>query len=305
MGSGALGSFFGSLLARAGLEVTFIARGAQLEALRARALLVKSAVVGDFSVSVAATDDPGEVGPVDLVVVGVKTYDLDAAAVQLRPMVGPETAVLSLQNGIDATDRIAHVVGAEAVLAGIAYVLAGLEAPGVVKHTAQGKIILGEPNGGLTPRVERVAEVLRQAGIACDTASDVRVPLWEKFVLLAGTAGLTALTRLPFGPIRECAESSELLRAAMREADEVGRARGVPLPQGLVDRHWAMIVGLPAAGQSSMLQDLRAGRRLELESLNGAVVRLGREASVPTPVNFAVYAALKPYANGPPAALAP
>jgi 2-dehydropantoate 2-reductase len=305
MGSGALGSFFGSLLARAGLEVTFIARGAQLEALRARALLVKSAVVGDFSVPVAATDDPGEVGPVDLVVVGVKTYDLDAAAVQLRPMVGPETAVLSLQNGIDATDRIAHVVGAEAVLAGIAYVLAGLEAPGVVKHTAQGKIILGEPNGGLTPRVERVAEVLRQAGIACDTASDVRVPLWEKFVLLAGTAGLTALTRLPFGPIRECAESSELLRAAMREADEVGRARGVPLPQGLVDRHWAMIVGLPAAGQSSMLQDLRAGRRLELESLNGAVVRLGREASVPTPVNFAVYAALKPYANGPPAALAP
>ena len=300
MGSGALGGFFGALLARAGHDVTFIARGAHLEAIRAGGLAVKSPT-GDFAVAGRATDDPRQVGPVDLVLVGVKTYDLDTAAAQLEPLIGPDTAVLALQNGIDATERIARAVGPELVLTGVAYVLTVLESPGVVKHMAQGTIILGEPGGGPSPRVERVAEVLRAAGITCETPSDIRVPLWEKFVLLTATGGVTALTRLAFGPIRECAEASELFRGAMQEAYAVGRARGVALPPGLVERHWQMVRGLPAGIRGSMLPDLLAGRRLEVEALNGTVVRLGRKVGVPTPLNFAVYAALKPYADGAPA----
>jgi 2-dehydropantoate 2-reductase len=299
--AGAVGGFFGGLLARSGQDVTFIARGAQLEAIRARGLAVKSPTIGDFTVSGCATDNPREVGPVDLVLVGVKTYDLDAAAAQLEPLIGPETVVLPLQNGIEATDRIARAVGPEPLLTGVAYVLTALEAPGVVKHIAQGMIILGEPEGGPSPRVERVAEALRNAGISCETPSDIRVPLWAKFVLLTATGGVAALMRLAFGPIRECAEASELFRAAMQEADTVGRAHGVALPAGLVDGHWQIVCGLPASAHGSMLQDLRAGRRLELEALNGSVVRLGQEVGVPTPLNFAVYAALKPYADGSPA----
>ena len=301
MGSGALGGFFGGLLARAGQDVTFIARGAHLEAIRSRGLVVNSPIVDDFTVSAPATDDPREIGPVDFVLVGVKTYDLDAAAAQLPPLLGPETAVLPLQNGIDATEHIARVVGSDRVLTGVAYVLAVLDGPGVIKHVAQGRIVLGEGNGGRSGRVDRVAEALRAAGIGCETPPDIRVPLWEKFVLLAATGGVTALTRLPFGPIRDCAEARELFRGAMQEADAVGRAHGVALPPDLVDRHLEMMLGLPAAGHGSMLQDLRAGRRLELEALNGAVVREGEQAGVATPLNFAVYAALKPYANGPPA----
>jgi 2-dehydropantoate 2-reductase len=300
MGSGALGGFFGGLLARAGQDVTFIARGAHLEAIRSRGLVVKSATLGDFTVSAPATDDPREIGPVDLVLVGVKTYDLDAAAAQLPPLVGPQTAVLPIQNGIDAPDRIARVVGSDAVLTGVAYVLSVLDGPGVIKHIAQGRIVLGQQNGGRGGRVERVAQALRAAGIGCDTPPDIRVPLWEKFVLLAATGGVMALARLPFGPLRDCAETRELCRGAMQEAAVVGRACGVALPPDLVDRHWEMVLGLPPAGTGSMLQDLRAGRRLELAALNGAVVREGLQAGVATPLNFAVYAALKPYADGAP-----
>jgi 2-dehydropantoate 2-reductase len=301
MGSGAVGGFFGGLLARSGQDVTFVARGAQLDAIRSRGVVIKSGTLGEFTISAPATDDPRATGPVDLVLVGVKTYDLDAAAAQLRPLLGPHTAVLPLQNGIDATDRIAHALGSDAVLTGVAYVLSVLEGPGVIRHIAQSRIILGEPNGGPGERVERVAQALREAGIDCETPTDMRVRVWEKFVLLAATGGVMAVTRLPFGPLRDCAAAGELFRGAMQEADAVGRALGVALPRDLVDRHWKMVLGLPPAGQGSMLQDLSAGRRLELEALNGAVVRRGRDAGVATPLNFAIYAALKPYADGPPA----
>jgi 2-dehydropantoate 2-reductase len=182
----------------------------------------------------------------------------------------------------------------------VAYVVSSVEAPGVIRHFGLSKIVMGEPNGGASPRLERLAAALRSAAITWETPPDIRVPLWEKFVLLAGSGGVMALTRLPCGPLRDCAETAALFRGAMEEADAVGRAAGVPLPADLIDRHWQTFVGLPAAAQGSMLQDLKAGRRLELESLNGAVVRLGRELGVPTPLNFAVYAALKPYAQGAP-----
>lgn len=301
MGSGGLGGFYGGLLARAGEDVTFIARGAHLEAIRGRGLTVKSQMMGDFSVSAPATDDPGTLAPVELVLVGVKTYDLDAAGEQMRPLVGPETVVLPLQNGIDATDRLARAVGAGRVIAGVAYVASFVEAPGVIKHTAMNRILLGEPNGGPSPRVERIANMLRGAGIVCETPTEIRVSLWEKLIVLAGTGGVMALTRLPVGPLRDCAEAAALFRGAMEEAAAVGRACGVPLAEGIVNQHWDMILGLPPAAHGSMLQDLKMGRRLEVESLNGTVIRLGREMGIPTPLNFAVYAGLKAYAEGPPA----
>jgi 2-dehydropantoate 2-reductase len=301
MGSGALGGFFGGLLARAGEDVTFIARGAHLAAIRTRGLTIKSEAVGDFTISAPATDDPRTIGSVDLVLVGVKTYDLGLAAEQIRPLVGPDTLVLPLENGIQASDRLAQSLGQEPVLTGVAYVLSSLQAPGVVKHIAQGRLLLGEPSGGPSPRVRRLAEALQGAGIACETPPDIRVPLWEKFILLSATGGAMALTRLPFGPVRESAEAGEFCRGVMDETEAVGRASGIGVPRDIAGRHWQMILGLPAAGHGSMLQDLKAGRRLELESLNGAVVRLGRELGVPTPLNFAIYAALKPYVNGPPA----
>ena len=301
MGSGGLGGFFGGLLARAHQDVTFIARGAHLEAIRARGLTVISPMVGEFTVApAAATDDPTSIGPVDLVIVGVKTYDLYAAAEQMRPLVGPQSVVLPLQNGIDATQRIAHAVDATSVLMGVAYVASFVDAPGVIRHAALNRILLGEPDAGPSERVARIAAILRDAGIPCETPGDIRIPLWEKFALMAGTGGVMAVTRLPAGPLRDCVEASALFRGAIQEACAVGRAAGVPLSDDVVDRHWAMILGLPPGAHGSMLQDLKTGRRLELESLNGAIVRLGSELGTPTPLNFAIHAALKAYADGPP-----
>jgi 2-dehydropantoate 2-reductase len=247
---------------------------------------------------VSATSDPAAAGVVDLVVVGVKTYDLDMAAEQMRPLLGPETVVLPLENGIDAAERLARVIGPGAVLGGVAYVSSFVNEPGVVRHVALNTIILGELNGQPSARVERVAQVLRGAGIGCETPPDIRVALWEKFIFLAGIGGVMAVTRLTAGPLRQCEAASALFRGAMDEAWAVGRAAGMCLAPDLVERKWQEVLRLPAGAHGSMLQDLKAGRRLELEALNGTVVRRGGELSVPTPLNFAVYAALKPYANG-------
>ena len=300
MGSGGLGGYYGGLLARAGEDVTFIARGAHLEAIRTNGLSVKSQMVGDFTVPASATDDPSQAGPADLVLLGVKSYDLDSAAEQIKPLLGTETVVVPLQNGVDAADRVASVVGKDPVVVGVAYVSAFIEEPGVIKHNGLNKIALGEPSGGPSTRIEQIAQVIEGAKITCDTPPDIRIPLWEKFILLAGTGGVMALTRLSAGPLRECPEASALFRGAMDEALAVGRASGVPLSDEICNQHWEMMLGMPTTAHGSMLQDLKAGRRLELESLVGELVRQGRELGVPTPLNFTVYAALKAFADGPP-----
>ena len=302
MGTGGLGGFCGALLARAGNDVTFIARGGHLEAIQARGLTVKSPMVGDFTVSAKATSDPRDVGPVDLVILGVKMYDLDAAALQMKPLIGADTVILPVQNGLDASQRIDRAVGAGHALVGVAYISSLIESPGVIKHATRNTVLLGEQDDGPTPRVQKIADVLNKAGISCQTPQDINVPLWEKFILLAGTGGVMALTRLFLAPIRENAEASAFFRGALSEALAVGRASGVPLDEDLVDRHWEMLLGLPGETHGSMLEDLNRGRRLEIDALNGTVVRLGRELGVPTPLNFAIYAGLKPYADGPPAA---
>jgi 2-dehydropantoate 2-reductase len=304
MGPGGLGGVIGGLLARAGEDVTFVARGAHLEAIKRRGLTVKSPVVGEFTVRAPATDDPARVGPVELIVFGVKLYDLEAAAERMRPMVGPDTVVLPIQNGIDAAERIGRIVGIDAVIGGTALVGGHVESPGVVVHTVLANTLtFGELDGGASDRTARIRAVLERAGFSAQAHPDVRVPIWEKFVMLAGTSGVMAVTRLSAGPIRSCPETRALFRGVVEEAVAVGRARGVAIAPDCLDRLMALLDQVPPTAQSSMLVDVLNGRRLELESLAGTIVRLGRELGVPTPLNFAVYAALKPYVDGAPPAV--
>jgi 2-dehydropantoate 2-reductase len=299
MGSGGLGGFFGGLLARSGADVTFIARGAHLAAIREAGLTVRSTQLGDFTVPAPATDRPAEVEPVDLVLFCVKTYDLDEAADLMRPLVHARTMVVPLQNGVDTAVRLGRYVAPQQVLGGISYVSARVEQPGVIRHAAGTTLLLGELAGGSSPRLERLVALFGQTGLQVGLRTSIRVDLWEKFMGIC-SGSLTALMRLPFGAILACPESRALYRAVMEEVVALARVCGVELPADAVDRRLAGLKHAPAV-RTSQYFDLQAGRRLELDSLNGTVVRLGRERGVPTPLNFAIYAALKPYANGPPA----
>jgi 2-dehydropantoate 2-reductase len=300
VGVGGLGGLYGGLLAKHGEDVTFIARGHSLEALRARGLSVRSSSLGNFTVSVRATDKPEELDPPELVLFCVKTYDLEQAAEEIRPLVGPNTAVLPLLNGIDATARIGRIVGERAVLVGMSYARSTRTAPATIDHMANTKIILGEQAGGLSLRVERVAQVLREAGIDVEAHAAPELSLWEKLVAHGAFGGMTALTRLPLGPMLACEETRAMLLEVIREIIAVARARGVAIPTESADRIAAMADGLPPGARPSLLEDLVDGRRLELESITGAIVQAGREVGVPTPMNAAIYAALKPYAEGAP-----
>jgi 2-dehydropantoate 2-reductase len=301
-GAGGLGGFFGGVLARGGEDVALIARGAHLEAIRAKGLTVKSQVCGDFTIPVQATDDPGEVGPVDLVLFCVKTYDIEAAAEQSRPLFGENTLLIPVQNGIEVPDQLARLLGEGHVLGGLTYVGGSIEAPGVVAQRGNtGELIFGELGGGKSPRTERVLKALRQAGLDATLEADIRRKMWEKFIVICATGGVLALLRQPFGPIFASPEASQLMRGAMEEAYALARASGIDLPNGTVDRLFEFLKNnVNPAAQSSTLQDLLDGRRLELEHLNGAAVRIGRQLGVNTPINFVIYAALKPYVQGSP-----
>lgn len=302
MGAGSLGGFYGALLARAGDDVTLIARGQHLDAIRAGGLTVKSVLFGNFTVPIGATDDPATIGPVDLVLFCVKAYDLDQAAAAIRPLVGPATMVLSVQNGIDNEERLAAVVGEEAVVAAAVYISNQVEAPGVVVQSGgPGHVLVGEVAGGVSDRIQRLEDHLKGAGIDARADPDITVTLWEKFVTICAFSGVTALVRLPLGPVTACPETRSFFHGVLAEAAAVGRARGVGLRATLADETLDLLSQPRLATlYGSMAHDLMAGRRLEVETLNGTVVRLGRERDVATPCNFAVYAALKPYADGPP-----
>lgn len=302
MGTGGTGGYFGGLLARAKHDVTFIARGPHLQAIRARGLRVESRIAGNFTVAATATDDPSTVAPVDLVLFCVKAYDTMAAAQQIRPLVGSESIVLSVQNGIDNADKIAAVVGERAMIGGLAYVVSALEAPGTISQTAgAGKIVLGELDGEPSDRVEQLAGELRDAGITTQVRPDIRVGLWEKFVFICGFSGVTTLTRVPIGTVLANPSTSAFMREAMDEAEAVGRGNGVALPAGAAESAFRFAGTVEPWGHGSMYTDLVLGRKLELESLNGAVVRLGRARRIATPANDAIAAGLAPYVDGAPA----
>ena len=299
IGAGGTGGYFGGLLARAGEDVSFLARGTQLEALRTRGLTVKSHHAGTFSRPVHATSDPQEIGPVDLVLFCVKTYDTQAASEGLHLFMGPQTVVLPIQNGIDAAEQLSGEVGMQHLVGGVAYVTSHIESPGVIAQTAGARSIeLGELAGGQSERTERLQQVLRHAGISAQLPPDIRVTLWEKFLFICAFSGVTALTRLPLGQVFAYQETRELLKAVMKEGEALARAGGIALPVDIVERSYATLQALEPQAMGSMAFDLLAGRRLEIEALNGTMVRLGNEHGMSLPFNSAIYAALKPCANG-------
>lgn len=297
MGSGGVGGYFGGRLAAAGHDVTFIARGEHLSAIRAGGLHIKSEL-GDVSIHPAqATDDTATVGPVDCVFIGVKLWDTEAAGRAAVPMVGPKSAVVSLQNGVESEDLLADIVGREHVVGGVAFIASTLGRPGVVQHlgTMQ-RIVIGELFGGTSPRVDAIHGALEEAGVTVEISHNIERTIWEKFVFLVGLSATTTLMRTTIGPVRADADGRTFLLNAMREVVAVARARGIALPASYADDRLAFADGLPGDMTSSMHHDLNHGNPLEVAWLSGAVTRLGDERGIPVPVNHTVYAALKPLA---------
>jgi 2-dehydropantoate 2-reductase len=301
MGAGALGCYIGGRLAAAGRDVRFVARGAQLAALRSGGLRVESPL-GDLSLEkVVASADPGDIGLVDLVVFLVKLYDTEAAARAMAPLLGPQTPVLSFQNGVDGWRRIGAIAGEDRVLGGIALLPAAMRRPAVVQHNGGfAKVKLGEFDGQISERVEAIECALDVPGLHARAVGDIDVQIWEKFIMLSTLSGITGLTRLPIGPILADPLCRQLYQRALEEAAEVGLRSSARLPKDVVVRQMEFSGALPSAVKASMLDDLEHGKRLELNDLSGAVVRLGRELGVETPVHAVIHAALQPYVMGRP-----
>jgi len=300
MGSGGLGGYYGGMLARAGEDVTFIARGAHLEAILADGLTVKLPSAEEFTLDAKATNDPGEIGPVDLVLFCVKTYDTDAAAEQIRPMVGPETMIASLQNGVDNGERIEKVFGGGHFVPGVSYVNGLIEKPGVIFVRFAHMTSFGEMGGSVPPRIEQLVGSMYHAGVEVESRTDMQSFLWEKFVAICGVGGAEILARQPIGPVLATPETKDLLIRLWQEGVAVAQGVGANVSSEFPDQLVELVSKLPPTHRTSMFFDLLEGKRLEVESLNGTLVRLGREQGVNTPLNFAVYAALKPYVDGPP-----
>jgi 2-dehydropantoate 2-reductase len=299
MGAGGVGGYLGGRLAAAGQDVTFIARGAHLAAIREHGLALRSAL-GDLVIRPAqASDDPAAIGPVDLVIFAVKLYDTEAAAQATRPLLGPDTGVVTFQNGVDSTAVLARVLGPDHVLGGVAQIAAVIAEPGIIQHTGtMATFAFGELDGSRSERVGALVAALQSASVEHRISADIGRDIWDKMAFLATFAGLTALMRLPIGPIREDAETRAMLRDGLSEALAVARARGVALPDDFVERTLERCDRLPYEMKSSMLQDLERGRRLEVPWLSGALVRLSQELGVPTPTHAFITTALKLHAGG-------
>jgi len=302
MGSGGTGGYFGAKLARAGEDVTFVARGAHLEAIRARGLRVKSAIDGEWVVRAPAVERLAGLPPADLVLFCVKSFDTDIAGEVIKPVVGPGTGVLPVQNGVDNGEKLERILGPGHAMGGVAQVLATIEAPGVVSHRFLGRIVFGETDGLPSERARAFLQACERAGIQAQISANMLRALWEKYVFIAAHAGMTALTRSPAGVVRAVPETRAMYRLILGEMVALGNASGAGLDADLVESSMGMLDNLGAAFTSSLHHDLAEGKRLELEVLHGHAVRLGERHGIPTPMLFAVYAALKPYADGPPQA---
>ena len=298
VGAGGVGGYFGAKLARAGESVVMLARGAHLDAIRRDGLRVRSAPEGESLAKVEAVESFAGQPPVDMALFCVKSFDTRSAAEALRPVVGPSTGVVSLQNGVDNEDIIDEVLGRGVALGGAAYVFAGIEAPGVIRHTFAGRIVFGELDGRVSDRATRLRDALARAGVPVELSGDIRRVLWEKYLLISAQAGMTALTRCPVGVLRETPESWRMYRRIMEELAALARAAGVGLPDDVVDTVMKQASTVAPVAYSSLHDDLIQGKRLELEALHGHAVRLGERHGVPTPMVLAVYAALKPHVAG-------
>ena len=298
MGAGSVGGYLGGMLARGGHDVSLIARGAHLAAIRENGLRV----VRDheeFTVRCAATDNPAEVGPVELALLTTKTYQNAAAVPAMAPMVGPDTTVLCLQNGIDSYLTPAEAFGAGRVMAGAVYIEAGRDGPGVARQAGDVvRVVFGETDGSLSERGRAIAEALNSSRVPAELTDDIRAGLWSKFLFIATMAGLTSMARATLAELMPRSEWREVVMGCLREIEAAGRANGVNFPPDIYETTLAYIENNLADLQASMHTDVTAGRPLELEALNGAVVRAGRAGSVPTPINDVIYAMLKPLVAG-------
>jgi 2-dehydropantoate 2-reductase len=299
MATGAVGGYFGGRLAQAGHEVTFVARGQQLEALRTYGLRVQSPL-GDMHLPrVEAADDPATIGPVDLVLFSVKLWDTAAAAEAVKPLLGEETAVVSFQNGVVKDDILRQTLGAEHVVGGACYIAATIAEPGFIRHSGTlQKLLFGEYDGSMSPRVQRFRDACAESGIDAEISDRIEQAIWEKFVFLVGLSGTTSVARSPIGPIRSNPRSRAFLHDVMEEAVRVARAQGAPLAADYADERVAFIDRLPASMTSSMLRDLEQGNRLEVGWLSGDVVERGARLDVPTPCNRAILDILSIYSEG-------
>jgi 2-dehydropantoate 2-reductase len=295
MGTGGVGGYYGGLLVLHGQEVTFIARGAHLEAIRRDGLQVKS-VHGDFHIHPArATDTPSEAGGADLVLVCTKTYSNEAAVDLLRPVVGPETAVLSLQNGIDAAEWIGSALGMEHMLGGATWISSGVESPGVIRQVSQfRRVVIGELDGRSTPRLQVVAEAFQPTGVTFELSENISKVLWTKFIFIAAVSALGGLTRLGTGEYRAVPETRRMLTGIIREVEAVARGLGIALDADIAEKTLAMIDASGAQIKSSFQRDVEAGKQFELDAIIGVLVRKGGECGIPTPMTEMVYAALLP-----------
>ncbi len=303
VGAGGLGGYFGGLLAAAGHHVIFVSRGAHLEAIRRQGGVRLRTVHGEVFGPGAAVEAPGEGPAAGLMLFTVKSFDTQAAAKQLQGAIGPETTILSLQNGVDNEDNLARLFGVGRVLGGVVYILATIESPGVVRQSGGPRtLLLGEWQGGMTERVRRFEDQFKAAGILATSSADIIREKWIKFVYICAQAGMTALTRLPIGDIRASPPAWAMFHQILEEVVAVGAARGVTLGPEVVEAHLALAQRMEPHFASSLYYDLTHGKRLEIEALHGTVVRYGRDSGIPTPACSAVYAALAPHdlrAQGP------
>ena len=297
MGAGGVGGYFGGLLARAGHNVTFIARGPHLDAIQQNGLRVVSSNDGDFTVAGDATDNPSSAGAQELVLFTVKMYHNDDAIHAIAPLVGPDTIILTLQNGIDNGDRLAEVYGPERVMIGSAYLEGRISEPGVVTQGGPGAASFGERTLGITERGRRLLEAFQCAGWRVELLENMTGMLWKKFAYLSGSAGVCAASGCMYGELRTVPETRAAIQAAIAEALAVGEAAGAPLEPDSLEWSMNALDNFPATGMASLAKDFAEGRPVELEGLTGTVIRMGQQYGVATPVNDALYAVLKPRAN--------
>ena len=298
VGSGGVGGYFGGRLAATGADVTFLARGAHLDAMRTRGLRIDSPKGDVHLPHVKAESDPAAIGPAEIVLFAVKLYDTERALELLPPLVGRETVVIPLQNGVDSVAAVTRAVGAPHTAGGTCYVSAVIAEPGVIRHTAMDHLVFGELDGTRTTRLEWLLEACRPAGFQATLSTDITLDIWAKFVRLSVFSGMTAVTRSPLGVLRDDPDLFAMLTDAVRETMAVARAKGIAMPASTVEDVATAYRALPAQTKSSMLEDLERGRRLELPWLSGAVLRIGRETGVETPTHRFINTVLKPHVNG-------
>src|SRR5713226_4991998 len=302
IGAGGVGGGFGAALAKAGADVTFVARGAHLAAMKDTGLKVTGPLGDTHLVPTQATDDPATIGKVDIVLFCVKLWDVESAGQRIKPLIGPDTAVIPLQNGIDAAERLIPILGPSAVMGGVAQISASIVAPGVIQQVGTFmRMIFGELDGKRSQRGEDFLALCVKAGFDATLSEQILTELWMKFILLASNAGIMSLARQPIGQLRDDPDLRPIFLAAYREVIDVGRAKGVTLPDDALDKIIDFSGHAPPAMKASMALDLDRGNRLELPWLGGKVVELGLKLGVPTPTHSMMYAMLKPYIMGAPA----